>query len=61
VPAVFIIVAALVVPAATAPVLNPPLSCVAVCVMESALRQAIVWPTRMLTGLGAYELLALLP
>jgi hypothetical protein len=39
--------------AATDPVLNPPLSCVAVCVMESGFRQAIVWPTRMLTGLSA--------
>jgi len=58
---VFIIVAALVAPAVIDPVLNPALSCVAVWVIESALRQAIVWPTRMLTGFGAYELLPLLP
>jgi hypothetical protein len=57
---VLIIVAALVAPAASVPVLNPPLSCVEVCAMESALRQAILWPTRMVAGLGAYELLPLL-
>jgi len=57
---VLIIVAALVAPAASVPVLNPAPSCVAVWAMKSALRQAIVWPARMLAGLGAYELLPLL-
>jgi hypothetical protein len=61
VPAVVIAVGVLVAPPPSVPVLKPPESPVDVCAIASALRQAIVWPTRMLIGFGEYELMPSIP
>src|SRR5512135_2919624 len=51
----------LVEPGAMVPVLNEPLSAVAVCVMTSALRHATVWPTFTVPGFGENEFPPFMP
>ena len=61
VPAVFIVTGVLVEPGLMFPLWKLPPSCVALCVIESALRQATRCPTRTVDGFGAKEFEPLLP